>query len=143
MTECWSLARHQFKDNSHLARLKQQGGLQNDIELAVGSKIIITTNLDTDMDIMNGVQGQIIQICVVPHDEIHSSDCMQEMKYPASCILVKLERYGGQEIDELGEGTIPLYPIQQSFEILMPSGDKKVIHRRQLMMDGAYAFTDY
>jgi hypothetical protein len=112
LKERWAVARHVFKDNSHTARLKRQGGLQKVIELALGCKVIITMNLDTDMDIANGVRGQIMEMWADPQEESGTMHSVQEMKYPPTCILVKLERFHGHEIEDLGEGTIPIFPIQ-------------------------------
>ncbi|KAF8338899.1 uncharacterized protein EI90DRAFT_2908530, partial [Cantharellus anzutake] len=57
LRERWALAQYVLKDKQHSAHLECQGGLQPVVELAVGSKVIITTNIDTDMDIANGARG--------------------------------------------------------------------------------------
>ncbi len=45
-----------MKDKGYSAQMKQQGGLGHVVELVVGCKVIITTNIniDTDMDMLNG-----------------------------------------------------------------------------------------
>ncbi|KAF8313899.1 uncharacterized protein EI90DRAFT_480886 [Cantharellus anzutake] len=64
LSERWAVARNMYKDDSHSGRLRREGGLPPVVELAVGSKVIITTNLDTDIDVANGAQGQIVALCV-------------------------------------------------------------------------------
>ncbi|KAF8326787.1 uncharacterized protein EI90DRAFT_3069020, partial [Cantharellus anzutake] len=54
-------------------RLGWQGGFPSVVEIAIRGKVIITTNLDIDIDVVNGVQGQIVGIWADP-----------------SCALVKL-----------------------------------------------------
>ncbi|KAF8332839.1 uncharacterized protein EI90DRAFT_3054594, partial [Cantharellus anzutake] len=90
LSERWAIARHMFKEEGHTARLRRQGGLPSVVELAIGGKVIITTNLDTDIDVVNGVRGQIVGIWADPQDS-DMTGAVQEMKYPPSCALVKLE----------------------------------------------------
>ncbi|KAF8337428.1 uncharacterized protein EI90DRAFT_3042945 [Cantharellus anzutake] len=70
LSERWAIAHHVFKEG-HTGRLR---GFPSVVELAIRGKVIITTNLDTDIDVVNGIQGQKVGIWADP-----------------SCALVKLE----------------------------------------------------
>ena len=91
LSECWSLVHHMYKDNSHSGCLKHQGGLESVVELAIRAKVIITTNLDTDINITNGAQGHIVGIWADPCEDSEQREAVQDMAYPPSCVLVKLE----------------------------------------------------
>ena len=107
-----------YKDNSHSGHLKHQGGLESVVELAIGAKVIITTNLDTDIDIANGARGHIEGIWADPCKESESTDAVQDMMYPPSCVQVKFEQYRGPQIEELGDSTIPFFPFNKHLKSL-------------------------
>ncbi|KAF8344278.1 uncharacterized protein EI90DRAFT_3029044 [Cantharellus anzutake] len=77
--------------NSPPRRLGWQGGFPSVVEIAIRGKVIITTNLDIDIDVVNGVQGQIVGIWADPWEDSDTTGAVQEMKYPPSCALLKLE----------------------------------------------------
>ena len=46
----WAMAWHVMKETRYTVWLKLQGGLSSVVEMEIGSKVLITTNIDTDMD---------------------------------------------------------------------------------------------
>ena len=59
-------AQHVMKETGYVVQMKCQGGLASVVELAIGSKVIITTNIDTDMDMCNRARGEVVQIWADP-----------------------------------------------------------------------------
>ena len=83
-----------MKDKGYSAQMKQPGGLSRVVELEVGCKVIITTNIDTDMDMSNGAQGQVVHIWVDPQEPAGNGESsVEDMQYPPACVLVKMEQF--------------------------------------------------
>lgn len=101
--------------------------LADDVELAVGMKVMVTFNIQTELDIANGARGTIVDIVLHP-DEPHLDASAPEvtLRYPPAYVLVKLERTS----------------MQQSFSLTTATG-RHTVERSQLPITGAYAFTDY
>ncbi|OCH87120.1 hypothetical protein OBBRIDRAFT_709540, partial [Obba rivulosa] len=64
--------------------------LPDKIEMAVGMKVMVTTNVKTDLDITNGARGEIIDIVLDPREPAPSAGNIVELKYPPAFILVKM-----------------------------------------------------
>ncbi|KAJ8516236.1 hypothetical protein ONZ45_g6447 [Pleurotus djamor] len=116
------------------------------IELAKGMKVMVTTNLATDLDITNGARGVIVDIILHPDEPPVADDPIVKLKYLPSYILVKLFRTRATQLDGLEESIIPVEPLTQSFRIKVDSNGKErqaTVKRRQYPVTAAYAFTDY
>jgi ATP-dependent exoDNAse (exonuclease V) alpha subunit len=120
--------------------------LENELEMAIGMKVIITENMETDLDVANGSRGIIINI-VLDADEPPIPDTpVVRLKMPPTYILVKLDRTRATRLEGLEERTIPLEPSMAKYRIKLATGTKMVtrtITRRQFSITPAYAFTDY
>ncbi|KAF8313528.1 uncharacterized protein EI90DRAFT_3083561 [Cantharellus anzutake] len=66
------------------------------MELAIGCKVMITSNIDTD--IANGARREIVDIWADPREEPQREGVVQNVKYPPCCVLVKMERIRGRSI---------------------------------------------
>ena len=116
------------------------------IEIAVGMKVMVTENLETDLDITNGAQGEITTIVLHPDEPPLSDDSVVLLRYLPAYILVKLEKTKVANLPGLEAGVIPVEPriVNMKFtvdvrgEICQRSGK-----RRQIPITAAYAFTDY
>ena len=64
--------------------------LEREVKLAIGMRVMVTDNIETDLDITNGVQGEIVDIILDPDEPpIDDSPLIHLRKIP-SYILVKL-----------------------------------------------------
>jgi len=61
------MARKHPKQQEH--KNGEHNGLPDEVTIAVGMSVIITTNLQTDLDVTNRSQGEIIAISLQPQDE--------------------------------------------------------------------------
>ncbi|KIK80722.1 hypothetical protein PAXRUDRAFT_157908 [Paxillus rubicundulus Ve08.2h10] len=86
------------------------------IELAVGMRMMVTRNLDTDLDITNGARGTIVNI-VVDADELLSTDDNNVIHLccPLTFVLVKMDKTRATPLEGLQESIIPIEPISKSF----------------------------
>ncbi|KAF8587375.1 hypothetical protein K439DRAFT_1614432 [Ramaria rubella] len=110
-------------------------------------KVMVTTNIDTDLDVANRSHGEIVGIALDLHEEKTGNSTIVELEYPPTYILVKLQRTRGETLEGVDECVIPIEPAKKTFNIQVPVTGKKSINRRvtcwQLPLTGAYAFTDY
>lgn len=112
------------------------------VEIAVGMEVMITFNVQTDLDIANGARGRIT--AVVLHEEeppIPRGAVEVRLKYQPAYVLVQMHRTKVAELPHLAQGVIPLEPLTKTFEIQIEGG-RRVVTRKQLPLTPAYAFTD-
>ena len=63
---------NQVVERTQLKKKRQQ--LPAKAELAIGMKVMVTTNIKTELDITNGVQGIIVDVILHP-DEEYAKEC--------------------------------------------------------------------
>lgn len=123
--------------------------LPEELEIAVGARVLVTQNLQTDLDVANGSRGTIVGVLLHPDEPPLPDMSIVRLKFLPICILVKMDRTRAQTLPGLDPGVIPIQPIEQRIVIEIPCsipGRKSVrrtVVRRQFPMTGAYAFTDY
>jgi hypothetical protein len=117
------------------------------IEIAIGMKVMVTSNVETDLDITNGARGTIVDIVLHPDEPEVVDGTIVKLKHLPSYILVKLSRTRASKLEGLDESIIPIEPTSVKFQIRVKNADKKLISRtvsrKQFPMTAAYAFTDY
>ncbi|OJA15245.1 hypothetical protein AZE42_11257 [Rhizopogon vesiculosus] len=71
----------------------ERATLSNRVELAIGMKVMVTSNVETDLDIADGARGEIIKI-VLDEQETALSPLapIVDLTYPPAFILVKMSR---------------------------------------------------
>ncbi|KAF8572878.1 hypothetical protein K439DRAFT_1377173, partial [Ramaria rubella] len=115
--------------------------------LALGMKVMVTTSVDTDLDVANGSHGVIVGITLDPREEQCVNSQIVKLEYPPSYILVQLQRTRTEQLEGLEEGVIPIEPAKKSFKIQAPltrmKRTQKTVKQIQLPLTAAYAFTDY
>ncbi|KAI0049248.1 hypothetical protein FA95DRAFT_1489493 [Auriscalpium vulgare] len=109
---------------------------------------MVTLNVQTDLDIANGVRGIIYAIILSEDEPEHTSSRRVTLQYPPAYILVKLDRTRVPKLHGLPEHVVPIVPAQKTFQITLPdrrTGKTRTstVQRRQLPVTAAYAFTDY
>ena len=60
------------------------------IPLAIGLRVLVTLNINTDLDIANGAKGTIVDIVLHP-DKESGTQSPSELKYTPVYILVQLD----------------------------------------------------
>ena len=109
-------------------------------------KVMVTENIETDLDLTNGARGEIIDIILHP-DELPIVDApVVHLKYMPAYILVKLSRTRATALEGLEANVIPIEPVTTSYQIKIQRDGKltqKTVRRCQYPMTAAYAFTDY
>ena len=126
---------------------RRRKDLPNRIFLARGMKVMVTTNVETDLDVANGARGEIVDIILDPAEEVSGDEPIVRLKRLPICILVKLHRTRATTLKGLDETVIPIEPASIKMQIRVSSkGDSiatRTVTRRQFPVTAAYAFTDY
>lgn len=121
----------------------KRAGLTKDVELANGALVMITLNIHTDLDVANGVRGILEGIVLDERERLfESNEEFAQLHYPPRYVLVKLLRTKAAHLQGLAENVIPISPVTKSL-IVMKDGNRITVHRTQLPLTLAYAFTDY
>ena len=121
---------------------KRDKGLPEFIHLAIGMKVMVTNNLQTDLDITNGARGVVVGIILNPDEPPPDEGPVNTLKYLPECVLVKLSRTRAAALPGLDEGVIPIQRISTKTQIRI-RGKSRTVTRTQFPITGAYAFTDY
>ncbi|TFK80876.1 hypothetical protein K466DRAFT_459022, partial [Polyporus arcularius HHB13444] len=84
--------RRALLERSATERRRRKKDLPESIEIAVGMKVMVTSNIETDLDVANGARGEIIDIVLHPDEPPIGTDPVVTLHHPPSYILVKLHR---------------------------------------------------
>ena len=121
--------------------------LPDTVELAIGMKVMVTENIETDLDVTNGARGEIVDIILHPDEPPLSSEPIVTLKHLPSYVLIKMQRTRVMQLDGLSEGIIPVEVATCNFQIKAHTTRGKYVtqsvHHRQFLMTPAYAFTNY
>ncbi|KIK79554.1 hypothetical protein PAXRUDRAFT_161048, partial [Paxillus rubicundulus Ve08.2h10] len=121
----------------------ERAALPNRTELAVGMEVMVTLNVETDLDIANGARGEITKIILNKHEDAFSEFIpIVKLTYPPAYILIKRHHTKAVQLEGLKENVLPLVPLEQMFKVFQ-GHEQKAIMRQQLPVTPAYAFTDY
>lgn len=121
-------------------------GLPDVVELAIGMEVMVTVNVETELDVANGSRGRVVDIILDRReDPIPAGSPTTEIKlrFPPECVLVELYRTKAVQLPGLAQGVIPIFPMERGFEIPQKRGNNLRAKRRQVPITSAYAFTDY
>lgn len=124
--------------------IKYTGRLAERVELAIGMRAMVIINIATEADLANGTRGVIVDIKLDPR-EVYSEpdeDGLTWLQYPPAVVLFKPDVCPVETFEGLPPGIIPISPTATTFQIKTNDG-KHTIHRRQLALIAAYAFTDF
>jgi ATP-dependent exoDNAse (exonuclease V) alpha subunit len=119
------------------------------VEIAIGMRVMVTENVETDLDITNGACGEIVGIILHENEPPIAQEAVVKLRYlqvPAY-ILVKLSRTKASKLTGLDDCVIPVEPSSTTYRMTMVTkGGRKgprTVRRRQFPITAAYAFTDY
>ncbi|KAF8577335.1 hypothetical protein K439DRAFT_1285820, partial [Ramaria rubella] len=85
---------------------KNKNGLPDTVELVLRMKVMVTTNIDSDLDFVNGSRGEIIGITLDPREEQSQNQATILFQYPPAYILVKLQRTRAEKLEGLEDSVI-------------------------------------
>jgi hypothetical protein len=87
--------------------------LRHRIELAVGIKVMVTLNLATEADLVNGSRGTIADIVLDLRERLAKDNVDENgivwLQYLSAMILFKLFHYEFEPFPSLAEGVIPYF----------------------------------
>jgi ATP-dependent exoDNAse (exonuclease V) alpha subunit len=128
-------------------RRKRVNDLPDVVQIAIGMKVMVTSNIETDLDVTNGARGEIVDIILHPDEPPLGDDPIVTLQHLPSYILVKLKQTRAERLEGLDEGVIPVEVATRSFQIKVRTSNSKYttrsVRRRQFPMTAAYGFTDY
>jgi hypothetical protein len=126
---------------------RKQKDLPMKVEIAKGMRVMVTDNVETDLDVTNGARGEIVDIILHPDEPPLGDDPIVQLKYLPAYILVKMEQTRATALNGLDDGVIPVEVVSSTFRIKIKDSHGKIVQRtvrhRQFPMTAAYTFTDY
>ncbi|THH18968.1 hypothetical protein EW146_g2114 [Bondarzewia mesenterica] len=147
LVERFALAKHTSSKNGNATNSERRTKLSDTIELAIGMKVMVTSNLATDLDVTNGARGEITEIILHPGELLTGNDDVVHLREVPLYILIKMQRTRASKLDHLDDNIIPIEPSSQSYRVNFKERNgkpiTKAICRRQFSITAAYAFTDY
>ena len=121
--------------------------MPNNVEFAVGMKVMVTMNLATDLDLANRACGEVMEIALDKGEPPLPDDQVVHLHYLPAYILVKMNRTHATQLPGLAEQVIPIKPMAQMFRIIIKDHQNKkkarTIQHRQYPITAAYTFTNY
>jgi len=138
-----ALLRHQGTDTR-----QHRQELPEVVHLAFGMKVMVTQNVETDLDIMNGARGTIVDIWLHPEEPpFDQRQPLTKLRYMPVCLLTKLDCTCATQLKDLEVSVIPVEPACKPYRITCQTAEGKfvtcTVQRRQFPVTAAYAFTDY
>ncbi len=135
----------QLNVKKHLV-MKKTKTLPEEIEMAIGMKVLVTYNVETNLDITNGARGTITDIAFDRREDLDQGASIQRLRFLPKYILVRMDRTKACKLSGLPDNVIPIEPM--STRINVPIGNEQdrkcmAVRRVQFPITGAYAFTDY
>ncbi|KAJ7017151.1 hypothetical protein C8F04DRAFT_1244317 [Mycena alexandri] len=148
LQERHNLAAHLSKKSRRNQKHSMQAkDLPDEIEIAIGMQVMVTSNLETDLDLTNGARGEIVDIFLDPDEPAVGDEPVVRLEKMPAYILVKLERTRAAQLEGLEERVIPIEPTTTTYhmKVKLPGGQltQKTVKRQQYPLTAAYAFTDY
>ena len=123
-------------------RKRRNKDLPESIYLAIGMKVMVTNNLQTDLDITNGARGIITNIILNHNEPPLEGGSTVRLKFLPECVLVKLSCTRAATLPHLEGGVIPIQRVSSSMQIRM-DGKARTVTRTQFPITRADSFTDY
>lgn len=113
------------------------------VEIVIRMKVLVTYNIQTNLDITNGT---MVDIILDPREGHIGNESTCRLTHLPIYILVRLERTRLSKLSGLEDNIIPIEPLTSSMDVekLTTRGRMNVsIRRTQYPLAGAYAFTDH
>lgn len=142
LVECYSVALH--TKNKKQRRTKD---LPHTIVLTKGMKVLVMDNIETDLDVINGTQGVIVDIILHADEPPIGNGPIVHLKWPPVYVLVKLTHTWASKLDRLEDMVIPIEVQTMTMRVKVQTALGKVVtctmHCKQYLKTAAYSFMDY
>ena len=96
---------------------RRRKDLPESIHLAIGMKVMVTNNLQTDLDITNGARGAIVDIILDPEEPELEGGPIVTLKFLPACVLVKLSHTRAGRLPGLESGVNPIQRVSCAMQI--------------------------
>lgn len=132
-----------------VANRKENGAkfpLHEKLELAIGSQVMVTMNVDPDIDLANGTRAVVEKIILDPEEPPIGTEQRVHLRYLPLCVLVRVERTRCGRLSDLEENVIPIVPqiLKHSFKSnVKTKKGSRTVTERQFPITLGDAFTDY
>jgi hypothetical protein len=118
------------------------------VELAISMEVMVTLNVEMDLDIMNGTHSKVMEILLSAEEPLISEEWgVAKLHYLPVYILVKLDHTWATKLKHLEDCVVPAEPRWKSFQISCKSDEVKSLSHTvcqcQFPLTAAYAFTNY
>lgn len=110
------------------------------MEIAVGTKVVVTYIVETELETTTGTTGTII--ARRERARIPEKRRAWSLHTPSVYVLVKFERGKGMKLEGPEEGVIPIELMERTFRVKLPLRGQTSVHWRQLPRTAAYPSTD-
>ena len=135
------LSRQQRLTIAHM-KLEQTAHLPNKVELAVGMKTMVLSNIAPSVDLANGSRGIITDIILDPREcALPDGSNTIFLQYPPAAVIFHPYNASNIQLPGLPLGVVPIFPTRSTFRVGGTGGI--TVHREQMALTAAYAFTDY
>jgi hypothetical protein len=122
-------------------------GLNYRIELAIGMKAMVTTNVATEADLANSLRGVVANIILDNREHINLTqfehDGYIKLVFPPMAIIFEPYHHTFPTFDGLSDGQIPMFPWEDTSSISATPKTHITVHQRQYPLTPVYAFTDH
>ncbi|KZT10006.1 uncharacterized protein LAESUDRAFT_796731 [Laetiporus sulphureus 93-53] len=112
---------------------KEKGGLPDEVKIALGMKVMVTVNVQTELDVTNGTRGEIVDIILHPDEPPISNSSVVRLQRSPAFVLVKLGRTRMSSLEDLQDGVIPIEPMSKTVHIEVPvqtSNGRKILRKK-------------
>ena len=99
------------------SKIDEQGRLPDEVMLGIGMKVMVTFNVEMDLDIVNGARGEIIKIVLDENETNYlpmQSIIQLPVKYPPTYVLIRMKPSKVSSLEGLEQNIIPLMPMEHT-----------------------------
>ncbi|KIO05471.1 hypothetical protein M404DRAFT_141397, partial [Pisolithus tinctorius Marx 270] len=97
--------------------------LSNKVELAIGMEVMVTFNVATDLDLVNGAQGHVVDIMLDSRECVKCTEKnIVQLQYPPLYVLVEMKHTRVNALEGLCGGMLPVMPMCRTFSITTAAG---------------------
>jgi hypothetical protein len=122
--------------------------LPSTMEVAIGMRVLVTENIEKELDLTNGTRGEVVDIILDAREPPIDSECaVVTLKYLPRYFLIRIQREPGhgRKLENLEEDVTPVLPVTHFLQIEESVNGESLtrrIKRTQYTFTGAYALTD-